>query len=169
MRRFFKEFRSEILVIGLLVIGVALLVINQGLGGSITGSISDVAGNLKETAGWYLGLGLDYLYGFSTYDIIGWVMILLAGVFLYSRIRYRYRRNPNLSATVCPKCESPIKRTHRSWFDRLLSKSIKPHARRYQCTNPECGWSGLRHQRYRLEQRHTDDELPGEKRTSASR
>jgi hypothetical protein len=165
MRKFFKEFRGEIIVVILLVAGAGFLIINRTSGGSVTGSIRAFFGRITDTVITSIENGLSYLNNLSTIDLIGWGMILAALVYLYSRVRYRYRHNPKMMATVCPVCESQLKRTHRTWFDRLLGATIKPKSRRYTCVNPECGWSGLRHERYRLDQRSTDDERSSANRT----
>jgi hypothetical protein len=43
----------------------------------------------------------------------------------------------------CPRCDSTLKQIHRRFFDRLISQFYQVH--RYRCSNPECRWTGLLH------------------------
>lgn len=42
----------------------------------------------------------------------------------------------------CPRCGGELHRVHRIPADKLLSRIV--HVHRYRCTNPRCGWQGLR-------------------------
>jgi uncharacterized protein with PIN domain len=76
-------------------------------------------------------------------------VILVATIaFVIWRIRYRFFNSDQFKATVCPVCGNEIHRVHRTVIDRILSKTLLPHARRYRCINQECNWSGLRRRRH---------------------
>ncbi len=83
----------------------------------------------------------------TTAMLIGLVLIVGASVFIGWRIRVRFLRSPYWRATMCPRCGNPIHRVHRNLLDKVVGKLFLPHARRYRCEKPECGWTGLRHSR----------------------
>ena len=80
--------------------------------------------------------------------LIGWLLVLLAIPFVIYRVRYRFRLSDRWEAAVCPKCSARLHRVHRTLFDRLLSHTLLPGARRYECANLACSWSGLRRSRH---------------------
>ena len=84
---------------------------------------------------------------FSLSDLLGWVLVLLALTFIAWRSRYHFIHSEYWKAVNCPKCGSALHRIHRTSWDRFLSRTLLPGARRYRCKNPECGWSGLRERR----------------------
>ncbi len=157
MKKFFKEFRTEIIVIGLLVIGFGLLAssfsIRKGIQQTTFSIIRQTGPALKRA----FDSVINYILSLSILDIVGWILILAGILYIYGRIRYRYRHNPRWEASICPRCESSIKRVHRNLIDRLLAKTLMPTARRYRCTNPECNWGGLRHQRYHIPRVRVDE------------
>jgi hypothetical protein len=85
---------------------------------------------------------------------IGCLLVLLAVPFVIHRVRYRFRLSEHWEPTACPKCSARLHRIHRSLFDRILSHTLLPGARRYECANPACSWSGLRRSRH-ADQEHT--------------
>lgn len=157
MKKFFKEFRSEIIVVILLVIGMVLLGANIGVRKAVRTSTAGIIRQVGPAINQVFNNFINYIISLSIIDIVGWVLVIIAVVYIYGRIRYRFRHNPRWEATVCPRCESPIKRVHRSMIDRLLGRTFMPNARRYRCTTPECGWSGLRQQRYHIPRVHVDE------------
>jgi hypothetical protein len=164
MKRFFKEFRAEIIIALLLIIGIILVIGDFG----VRQSSQKVLTSAQDLFGSMLWSVSNYIGSLSSFEILGFIFISLAFVYLYSRIRYRFRRSPTFMASVCPECGSKIRRVHRSYIDRFLSGTLMPGARRYQCEKTECGWSGLRHQRYRLDQIR-ESEIPESQKTPSSR
>ncbi len=74
------------------------------------------------------------------------VILILAGLlFLAYRLRVRFLRSAWWRAAACPRCGGQFHRIHRHWYDRVLSKTVLPHAHRYRCENEKCRWSGLRY------------------------
>jgi DNA-directed RNA polymerase subunit RPC12/RpoP len=157
MKKFFKEFRNEIVVITLMVIGIVLLGADIGMRKTIRRSALGAFRQVGPAINEAFNSLVEYVLTLSIFDIIGWVVVIVAVVYIYGRIRYRFRHNPRWEATVCPRCGSRIQRKHRSTIDRLLSKTLMPSSRRYRCTNPECSWTGLRLQRYHLPRVHVDE------------
>ena len=160
MKRLLKEYRVEIIVVFIAMIFVVLLVgdfgvkgaVKSGFYGSLTGAQNIVQSTLEKL--------VNYLLNLSALDFIGWGIIFGTIFFVAARIRYRYLSKTEYVANVCPRCSGPIKRAHRSSFDRFLGSTIMPDARRYMCINRRCGWSGLRRQHFRPEVSSTEGEAP---------
>lgn len=159
MKKFLREYRIEIFIGFLALVGVVLLLGDFGLKQASRDIFRSVTQLRRLVLLGFEGL-TRYLLTFSILDLVAWGFILASGYIIVRRIRYRYRHNPKRAATVCPKCGGPIKRTPRSWFDKILDKTFMPNSRRYRCTDPECGWSGLRHQRYTSCRPISGEELP---------
>ena len=160
MKMLLKEYRVEIIVIILAIISLVLLVGDFGVKGAVR---SGFYGSLSEAQNIFQSILerlINYLLNLSALDIIGWAIIFGTILFVSARIRYRYRSKSEFVATVCPRCSSPIKRVHRSSFDRFLGATIMPNARRYMCINRRCGWSGLRRQHFRSESNPSESEAP---------
>lgn len=149
MKSIIREFRTEIIIVLILAVGFGFLLLDIGLGGQLRSGVGTLLTQVLDQVGELRYQVSRYILGFSPIQILAWAVIIGAITWLVRRIRYRFRHSLHFAATVCPVCESPIRRTHRSMLDRLLSKTILPEARRYSCSNPQCGWSGLRHHRYR--------------------
>jgi len=81
--------------------------------------------------------------------LVGGIAILAGGIVLL-RIRYRFRKSHRWVGDDCPICGTPMVRIHRTPLDRVISRLLLPHARRYLCKNPDCRWSGLRYGRPHL-------------------
>lgn len=98
-----------------------------------------------------------FLVGSTLYTPL-WVILLIifttlsAVLVLIWVIRWQFLNAKTWSPSECPKCGSELHRIHRTSFDRLLSQTLLPEARRYRCENPYCHWDGLR--RHRREEPH---------------
>jgi hypothetical protein len=149
MKKFIKEYSAEIIVATLAIVGIVLLAGNFSFQAGAKSGFSLITRYLFRLADKYFWKLVIYLMHFTILDLIGWILIVGATLFIVIRIRNRFLYNPANAATICPKCGSQIKRKHRSWFDRTLSKTLLPGARRYTCSNTTCRWTGLRHQRSR--------------------
>lgn len=136
MRDSRKTYRVELLALAVVVIGILLLIDFGPIVTTLDSVLVAVVSRLSLPG--LIGLGL----------VIG------AAVFLAWRLRVRFLHSAHWRVSVCPKCGNPIDRVHRSWWDKVLSKTVLPHARRYRCANRACGWTGLRHAR-----RHGSTEL----------
>ncbi len=159
MKKILHDFRLEITILLLALIGVVLMVGNFGIMGFLRrlffGAVDRVQSSFQTAANSALGA----IQNFSLVDLIGGFFAVGAITFVYVRVRHRYREHPDYAATVCPRCGGQIHRVHRSKFDRLMSKTLLPDSRRYRCVNQSCGWSGLRHKRYRSEQSGFESEV----------
>jgi hypothetical protein len=87
--------------------------------------------------------------------MIGFLIVLLALAFIFWRVRYRFMNSKRWLDTACPRCQAKLVRIHRTRLDRWLGLSLLPHSRRYSCSNPQCGWNGLR---YHHPRRHFEGE-----------
>ena len=147
MKKFLKEYRVELLALLIIVLGIFLLVerleIRQTIWGWLQAAGPGGRQFLVNIKDWVA----NYINTFTLSDLTGWILIILTTIFIAWRIRYRFLQSRYWRATSCPKCGSQnLQRVHRTWFDRILSYILMPHAHRYKCPTRECGWSGLRHQ-----------------------
>ena len=157
MKRINTEYRIELVFIVLGLIGGLLLVIEpedlklffQATSQTLTSAKAGFPATAERL--------LEYLSGYSIYEIIGLVLVISALIVITQRIRFRYAKSTQWDATSCPKCGSELHRVHRSLFDRILGKTFMPGARRYRCANHNCGWTGLRHRRAHSHSSHISD------------
>ena len=84
---------------------------------------------------------------FSPNDLLGWFLFLGGLVLIIWRGRYHFLQSEYWKAVNCPKCGSGLYRIPRTPWDRFLNRTLLREARRYQCKDPQCGWSGLRQRR----------------------
>ena len=133
MNRFARKYRIEIITVIVVVIGAIVVLDLTSIVTTANRIMVLVFGRLTPAA----AIGLVLIVG--TIVFIGW------------RLRVRFLRSSLWRISVCPRCGSPIQRVRRTWLDRVVSALVLPHARRYRCSNPACGWEGLRYSR-----RHDD-------------
>ena len=122
-----KSRRFEILALAIVVVGILLLVDFSPILNVLRASVGDITSRFSPAV--WLGL------------------ILIAGglLLLGYLLRVRFLRSAYWRSTTCPRCGERLHMIHRRWYDRLLSKTVLPHARRYRCDNATCRWTGLRH------------------------
>jgi hypothetical protein len=82
---------------------------------------------------------------FTIWDILGFAGVFLFLVLLVWGIRIRLERAKSRRLYACPRCGSDLYRVHRSMLDRFFVVWFFPNGRRYECSNPDCGWSALLH------------------------
>lgn len=82
---------------------------------------------------------------FTLLDLVGMTMGVLALGFIFWRVRLRLSRSQRLRSDACPACGSRLHRVHRTPLDRILTYIFYPAGRRYMCSDPKCGWSGILH------------------------
>lgn len=151
MKKILQDYWLEIMLLLAALLGVVLLAGNAGTAGAVKTRMLNSFADLQQSISGSLTRLDGYVASFTAFDLVGWLLVVLMVYLVVVRMRRRFRTNPENAATVCPRCSSQIRRVHRSTWDRILAATILPNARRYACTNKRCGWSGLRHQRYRLE------------------
>jgi len=84
------------------------------------------------------------------------VILVLIIALVIAGIRFLILRPLRDTTRQCPRCGGELHRVHRTPADRLLSHIV--HVHRYRCTNPRCGWQGLRRRHHRA--RHTSAAQP---------
>lgn len=144
MKRFFRDYAIEIIAFVIVALGLFLLFEQMDIRATVRQSISRVIDFVISAVGYVFQEVKDYAMSFTPSDALGWLLIILAIVFILWRIRYRYLHSDKWLATTCPKCGSKIYRVHRSRWDRFVGWVFLPKARRYQCSNDGCDWTGLR-------------------------
>ena len=80
-------------------------------------------------------------------DLLAYCLLLAAVTLILWRTRRRLMTLPRFTTIRCPRCGSDVHRVHRRWHDHLLDLYVP--VRRYQCTDPNCRWRGLRFKRSR--------------------
>ena len=154
MRNKLKNFWFELLILCMLLLGFFLLLEQI----NIRGVLLDTPGRILNPAGRILSNLQEVLYNLvgllAPSNALGIFLVFAAITAVLWRFRSRFLNSDNWNASSCPKCGSSLHRIHRTGFDRILSRSILPDARRYLCSSRECGWEGLLRQIHR-----TDREL----------
>jgi len=149
VKKIIKEHKIEIAIVLLILLGIFLLIEQIELRSLFANGLQVFQTSLKKLLS-LMKTGVKfYVLSLSLSDFIGWILLVLAIVLAIWMVRNRFTHSASVQATSCPKCGSALHRIHRKYFDRLLSRTIFPHARRYRCANPECQWIGLRHPRHR--------------------
>ncbi len=150
MKKFLKEYRIELIALALALLGVFLLVERLEIRASIRRGLTWLADSSVEFLGLIRTRLQEWITSFTPSDLLGWSLLVGMLILIIWRVRYRFLRSSYWKIKTCPRCDSELLRIHRTRVQRLLAKSILPHARRYRCSNEDCGWSGLRHRiRYR--------------------
>ena len=144
MRRILREYGLEFIAFVIAATGI-FLVINEF---SIREALQLAYQNaILRLGSWTQNAATGGLAQFSPNDLLGWFLFLGGVVVIIWRGRYHFLQSEYWKAVNCPKCGSGLHRIHRTSWDRFLSRTLLRGARRYQCKNPECGWSGLRQRR----------------------
>jgi hypothetical protein len=104
---------------------------------------------LLVDVGLTLAAFFDLIKQFSPTAWLGLALITGGLLLLAYRMRVRFLRSAVWAATDCPRCGGHLHMAHRHWYERVLSKTLLPHARRYRCGNKDCRWTGLRRVRHR--------------------
>lgn len=142
MRRIWREYRFEIILTLLILLGFFLLVerfnIRQSLWLWLSGAGKALVGGITAM----ITTTLNFLSNRTASDLTGLVLILGAVGVLGWRMRRRIIQAPSLSDKACPRCGKELHRVHRAPGDRLIGFFLP--MRRYLCNNPTCGWTGLR-------------------------
>lgn len=144
MKRLWKQYRVELTFIGLVLVGLFFLIGPFGVKDFLRGTVSSSSSVLKDFLLSLVDRFLFFLLYLTIWDMVGLMLVIGSSVFLLYRINHRYMTNPETTSRVCPRCGGSIERIHRSWFDRLLGRTLLPKARRYRCIDRNCAWSGLR-------------------------
>jgi len=147
VRRIFREYWLEFVAIGIVGTGVFLVVKEFSLREALRLAYHNAIAFLGNSVDRAVTGMLNYFAHFSLSDLLGAFLVLAGLAFIIWRGQYHFYRSAYWKAVNCPKCGSELHRIHRTSWGRFLSRTLLRGARRYQCKNPECGWSGLRQQR----------------------
>jgi hypothetical protein len=148
MMKPFKEYRLEIGAGILAALGILLLSQHGMVEAMFTQAYFRLTDFLQRAQEWLRADLPRLLLDQPVSALIGWLLVLLAIPFVIYRVRYRFQVSERWEPMVCPKCSSRLHRIHRKPFDRLLARTLLPGARRYECANLACPWSGLRRSRH---------------------
>jgi hypothetical protein len=142
MRRGISNYRLEIIVAILALLGVLLVMVGASLQDTVLNRAQDLVSdgaNAVQTFGQQLD---QFLASRSALDLLGIALIAGAVVFFAWRVRYRIIHSSRWLAKACPRCGAELTRVPRNFFDRIAAIFLP--VRRYACNNPTCGWQGLR-------------------------
>jgi hypothetical protein len=143
MKKFLHEYWVEILISGLAVIGIVLRVNRVDIHATLVDLSNQLFIGARTTANRTSEFMDNFLSRVSLYDLLGFLLLVAAIVFLLYRLRFRYLKGVRWQADNCPRCKGNIHRIHRTPQDRFLAAIVRRPLRRYQCANHACGWSGL--------------------------
>jgi hypothetical protein len=147
LKHLLQEYRIELAALLIMLLLVLLWGTWEDVSAALLGYKSSLAPNLVDWLKNRLTKIAEVFSSFSLADLLFWLLILAALVFVAWRLRRRFLISAAWQTYHCPRCGGDLHRLHRSTLDRLLSRSLLPDARRFGCANPDCGWSGLRRRR----------------------
>ena len=159
MKRVLQDYWVEFVALAVVATGIFLVVIDVSLLQKLRLLLHQVGVLFGDLEGSFYSWLRDYIARFGLGDLLGWLLVLGGLVFVFWRGRHHFYRSAYWKAVDCPKCGSGLHRIHRTTWDRFLSRTLLLGARRYQCKNPECGWSGLRDRREE-DRRHKRRHVP---------
>ena len=152
MRAFLRKYWLEVIVLFGLVIGVFLLIEKVNIleigAGIIAGAWTVIR---SATAILFLGVA-GFFKQLELSEFIGLVLVLGGGFLLAWRARQRFMVSGRYRGRSCPRCGGWFLRVRRTRLDRILGGVLFLRLFRYRCSNPECGWEGLRKPGRRQEQ-----------------
>lgn len=73
----------------------------------------------------------------------GILIVLVALALIRWRVNYQISLTPTLRSAYCPLCKSPIERSHRRRWERIVGVFLA--MRPYRCSTPTCPWRGWRY------------------------
>ncbi|MBN2549553.1 MAG: hypothetical protein JXB15_10375 [Anaerolineales bacterium] len=144
MKKFWREYRVELIALVVILLGVFLLVEQWDIRVTLLRATVQTVDSLKTLLGAASDWVVGYVLSMTLSDLVGWALIIATTIFVLWRIRYRFIHSERLKATYCPRCYGELVRVHRTLLDRLLGGLFFPGSRRYRCSNSDCRWSGLR-------------------------
>jgi len=142
MKKLWRDYHVELIALAFALLGVFLLVEQFQIRATILQALMWLVGGLEQIANRVIEVLVYEATHITLSDALGLVLIALAFVVLVWRVRYRLRRSPNLTGTVCPVCGGPLHRIRRTPLDYVIDRFVP--VRRYRCKDPACGWTGLR-------------------------
>ena len=139
MRRFLREWRIEIFMVAVVLIGLALVLEQVQIRTNLRQSLEAVVLGLGSA----VGAVADRAITISRSDALGIALIVAVLILTRWRLRWRLLHSPRFSGNRCPQCGQRMHRIHRKPADKVISRLIVP-VRRFACNAKNCGWIGLR-------------------------
>jgi len=144
MRDFLKRYWVEVIFGIFFILGIFFLIEDINIWAFMSDifkgllfSISTFSTSISQAATRYISL-------LEISDLVGFVMVVGAGVILLVRARRRFVQSNRYGGRLCPRCGSAILRMHRMRRDQFLGRILFLEFHRYRCGNQECEWRGLR-------------------------
>ncbi len=158
MKKFLKENLVEIIAIIIVIVGAVAFFRRDLASRLINTTLPDLLVELKSLFYQLVQYATEFITRISVYELAVIGLAVAGFLFVIFRIRYRFFRSQRWRLPSCPRCGGELYRVHRTWFDRVLGKTLLPHSRRYLCQNPECRWTGLKGIDRGRRQMHTEPE-----------
>lgn len=143
MKKMLTKYRVELFAVLIALLGAILLLDRGRNGQELLPLVSSLRAEATKLGGMVIPSVVSFFSKFSTQDLAGAGLVLLATLLILGRLRHRFLTSERWMSKSCPRCGSSLQRIHRTPFDHFLGKTLLPHSRRYQCTNEACRWSGL--------------------------
>jgi choline-glycine betaine transporter len=144
MKVFIKEFKVEIIVFGIAILGALIwfdpLGIRSGTLALLESLIMGVGGFIPDFEKKVIG----FFSSLTVSEVVGFFILVIASVFVIARTRSRYLVSDFYLSRNCPRCGDKLIRIRRKWYDRVLSVVLFVPFHRYRCVYRDCGWKGLR-------------------------
>ena len=141
-RPFWREYLTEIVLAGIILIGIFLLIERMDIRLTLWRWLSSFTAGLTSGLELVVGQSVQRITSLTLSDLVGLTLIVAALIAVLWRIRWRLTHDQRFTSDTCPVCGSELHRIHRTRLDRIVN--VFAPARRHQCKNPECDWSGLR-------------------------
>ena len=144
MKVFFREFKIEIIIFGIAILGGLIwfdpLGIRSGLLTFLRSVVIGIGGFIPD----FEEKVLNFFSSLTVADVVGFFILVTACIIVVIRVRTRYLASDYYLSRNCPRCGDRLNRIHRRWYDRVLSTLLLIPLHRYRCAHSECGWKGLR-------------------------
>ena len=140
--KFLRAYRFEVIWLAIVLLGIFLVLEQIDFRAALLRWLTFAGGAALEGIDLMSSAVFTFIGHTTVADAIGYLLILGAVVAVLLRIRWRLMRAPSLTSVQCPRCRSDLHRVHRQALDHAINWYVP--VRRYQCTNRECNWRGLR-------------------------
>ena len=144
MREFLREFWIEVTFSFGMIVGIYLLVEEVSIWFFVLDVIESIQTAVRQSFSSVSQAFSMYVSTLELSDLVGFLLVVSAVVILAVRARRRFIVSDRYVGAFCPKCGSSLLRLHRFRSDQILSKILFLKFHRYQCSNSECDWGGLR-------------------------
>jgi hypothetical protein len=141
-RPFWREYLAEIILAGIILIGIFLLVERMDIRVTLWHGLSTLLGGLTSGLELVIGQSVQRITSMTLSDLVGLTLIVVAVVAVLWRVRWRLIHDQRFASDTCPRCGGELHRIHRTRLDHIVNLFVP--ARRHRCKNKDCDWSGLR-------------------------